>query len=151
MSIPPNRTHPQQPPRESLDHVLYEMEMLSWTYEMLLTGKLCAMGTNAVLESFIVHLRCLNEFFCKGDAQQRMKPWHYVSGYPKEQKEHPSIERMHTEMAHLTYDRKPHGSTDAKGYWLLPDTAQPMFKLSHGRGLWIAAQFNSKEPVLRGA
>jgi hypothetical protein len=100
----------------ALSHVLYEMEMLAGTSEILRVEqhnevRIRCVKRNAQIESFIVHVRSLAEFFSP-QAKLRpddMRPEHFVSGLRRIQHDPDHIERMHKEVAHLTYRREPCG------------------------------------------
>jgi len=100
---------PQYHLPEALTHVLYEMEMLHGAAALIRANQIGTPTHNAALESFIVHARCLEEFFCKPEkADDNMQPHHFLAGYPK-QTGSAFYARMHKEIAHLTYSRKRPG------------------------------------------
>lgn len=96
---------------QALDHVLYEMEMLHDAAALTQKTKESGSKKNAYLESFVLHARCLEEFFCKTASKDpqddTMQPHHFA----KIEKQGRSAvnKRMHKEVAHLTYDRKKSG------------------------------------------
>jgi hypothetical protein len=97
---------PQRNVPEELDHPLYEIEMMIETAEKYRaeTDRIVA---NALLESFIVHVRGLDEFFShKRPRPDDLRPSDFVSGFVPVPEEHPEIDRMNKEIAHLTCSRQ---------------------------------------------
>ena len=95
---------------QALHHVLYEMRMLFRTRDYLRTSKQGTTDHNAALESFLMHARCLDEFFTyptdtAKNRGQNMRAVEFVKdGFPAT--EHTEIERICREIAHLGWDRK---------------------------------------------
>ena len=108
------------------DPVLYEMEMMLLSRANMRKST-AGLLMNIPIESFIVHVRCLEEFFCnKNEKEARIKARHFfpsVAPAPR----HPLIKRMHQEVAHLTYLRKEPG--EFRG-WHFDDKAAPIVRLS---------------------
>lgn len=112
---------------DALDHVLYEFKMLELTGRRLCEVRSPGETMSVYLESFIIHARCIDEFFCaRTDARNKMRPCHFVDDYPCKSEEHTHIRRMHNEVAHLSYDRKrPEGRAD----WPVKAVALPLFSV----------------------
>lgn len=121
------------PAAGAFEHVLYEIEMFQWTTERLGSDEIQeGPEMTLYLECLLVHVRTLNEFFCterKAGARHAddMKPTDFVPGYLMAKKQHPEIDRINKELAHLTYSRKPHRTG---GDWYVTGTAQPIAALS---------------------
>ena len=97
---------------EALDHVLYEMEMLH-ALPALLEKSPPGIEQNAYLESFIVHARCLNEFFEKKvrDKEGRnMRAVDFVRKFKAISVDDKLIDRMNREINHLGWTRKKAGT-----------------------------------------
>ena len=63
----------------ALDHVLYEIEMLTHSLIALCTTGYSMPLKNAWLECFAIHARNLNEFFGKNaDGKSYMQPAHFI-------------------------------------------------------------------------
>jgi hypothetical protein len=90
-----------------LDHVLYEIEMLSEGLKALHTRS-AAPGAdhNAWIESFAIHARNLNDFFGKKPRGGYMKPDHFVKDWGSYAFEKKIERRASNQIAHLTYDRE---------------------------------------------
>jgi hypothetical protein len=113
---------------EALDHVLYEFWMLYVTKTRLCQGIPLGALHNVYLESFVIHARCIVEFFCDRDeTRSKMKPWHFLPNYPCQPGRHKDLGRMHQEVAHLTYARKKPGEVR---YWPVGEVASPLFSLA---------------------
>jgi hypothetical protein len=131
------KLHPDQTAAELLDHVLYEMHMMLWAYLRFLHRNPpfnSKEEASAHLECFITHVRCLSEFFNRPKAKATdLRPWDISTKFPELTKEgpqkadHPQLDRMNREIAHLTTDRKKRGVSDGKGHWHIPDVAKPVF------------------------
>jgi hypothetical protein len=109
---------------QALDHVLYEMGMLLATSRTLRGRIGIPLTRSAYIESFVTHLRNLDEFFQgTGRDSDTMRPKDFIREFPMNYVAHPLIKRMHQEIAHLTYMRKqPH---EPKG-WPIAKALQPM-------------------------
>jgi len=108
-------TTPQSNRPEALHHVLYEFQMLHWAGTQLWAGMQSGLMKNALLESFLVHARCIEEFFrCASKYPNTMKSSDFALSLPVDAKCAEEIKRMHKELAHLTYERKR--SPEAPGW-----------------------------------
>jgi hypothetical protein len=115
--------------RAELNHVLYELEMMHFAAQ-----RASAMPEgpeqNALLESFLIHTRALDEFFSnkpkRGNPDQSddMRASDFVAGFAVTEP-HPELSRMHKEVGHLTYSRKGIGELRR---WELQQTAKPVAK-----------------------
>ncbi|HEY3755565.1 MAG TPA: hypothetical protein VGL42_05395 [Opitutaceae bacterium] len=118
---------PKDHPEEALQHVLYEIEMALETVQAVAKTPR-GWQHSAFLESFLIHIRCLEEFFTDPAGTPRpddMRPRDFVSDWVEKSVEHPEVKRMHKEVAHLTYSRKRHV---LDGAWSLGPTARPVFE-----------------------
>jgi hypothetical protein len=120
-----------KPTSDSLQHVLYEIYMLCegviyfTLSDEARRQRLSAYPEwvrNALLESALIHARALAEFFKNEKDQTRgddQKPEHYTSAsLPPSQLSTDLLNRMHKEVAHLTYSR----SNDPNGKaWVTSD------------------------------
>ena len=94
----------------SLDHALYEIEML--TESVLALSRANVAGTsdaNAWLEVYALHFRNLNDFFSNkvgNDNDGYMKPHHFVEWVYSYAFDGPLAGRASSQVAHLTYNRE---------------------------------------------
>ena len=83
---------------------------------------------NLELESFVIHARCLEEFFCsKSTREGTMWATDFIPGFKAPGLNHVDLARMHREVAHLTYHRKRPGE---RGGWEIDKVGTPIFKAS---------------------
>ena len=90
----------------ALDHVLYEIEMLTKALLALRWTRSDRSDDNAWLESFAIHARNLNEFF--GDDEKPksfMRANHFVEWTYTRIFDRNLHRRASAQVAHLTYDR----------------------------------------------
>lgn len=121
MPPPPHRLE------ESIDHPLYEMEMLLGAPKEMAFHARGTVTMNSLVESFVVHARCLDEFFSKGRDQTKRNmraidfdpQWHPVPSHPK-------IEKINREVSHIGWTRKRPGTIGEP--WTLPDVILPLAK-----------------------
>ena len=114
MSSPPTPASPSGSRilAEALDHVLYEMEMLH-ALPALLEASDRDVRQNAYLESFIVHARCLDEFFAKasqGQTGRNMRASDFAPFLKPVSLPDSLIDRMNREITHLGWTRKKPGT-----------------------------------------
>lgn len=110
---------------ESIDHPLYEMEMLLGAPKEMARHARGSVVMNALVESFVVHARCLDEFFSKGRDQTKRNmraidfdpQWHPVSPHPK-------IEKINREVSHIGWTRKRPGTIGEP--WTFTDVILPL-------------------------
>jgi hypothetical protein len=109
----PSTPDPRLP--EGLHHVLYEMRMLMDCFEYLQNkpADSDSLMHDACLESFIIHARALDDFFTTPENRKfpdDTRAWHFpntgVTEPKKKDCSHPYIDRMHKEIAHLSYSRE---------------------------------------------
>jgi len=94
----------------ALDHVLYEIEMLTYSLLALSKGKLDGLSQNVWIEIFAIHARNLNEFFgAKKDAGAYMRPSHFVTWEYDYSEDKRLARRASAHVSHLTYDREVPG------------------------------------------
>jgi|GEM_PF-2054065 len=125
---------------EALDHVFYEFKMLHATGLRLSEGISPGERHNVYLESFLIHARCIVEFFCNPNAgYNKMKPCHFVPDYALQSVEDKLKRRIDHEVAHLTYDRKKPGEL---GNWPIREVAFPLYSL--GLHFFQAIQSNDE-------
>lgn len=99
------------PPQEALSHVLYEMWMFSESLLRLSARlPLDQFENNLHLEGFVIHVRCLDEFFNtnrrKKSADDILPTYFGYTGAKALYAKRVSTVRMHKEMAHLSHARK---------------------------------------------
>lgn len=110
-----------------LHHVLYEIQMM-WQTGLLMRNHRPRAVQNALVESFVIHCRCLTEFFStkpKRDADG-MRATDFIPKF-KGLGKHPQVLRMHKEVGHLSYARKQRG--EVRG-WNFEETAGPLVLVS---------------------
>ena len=97
------------------DHFVYEIEMLMFPSKI---GILPPLLNNAMLESFLIHARCLFEFFYDEENPKYTadaRATHFVNNWKELRPKTVNIEmikkRTGRELAHLTYDRKSDNDT----------------------------------------
>lgn len=106
----------------ALDHALYEIEML-----IFCAHKLRSFGPgwdgSALLESFAVHARNLDEFFGnEKEVNGYMKPGHFVPSWDYGYRSDVAlIRRASAQVSHLTYDRQ---TPQEKTAWDCPSITQ---------------------------
>ncbi|HEY3755567.1 MAG TPA: hypothetical protein VGL42_05410 [Opitutaceae bacterium] len=123
-------TTPKGCPGEALDHVLYEMTMMLRAKAATEQADPKTFEHSAFLESFVIHVRALDEFFTKPDKKRRdddMAPGDFVAGWVEKVGRDSDADRMHKEIAHLTYGRKRKAGD---GGWDLYATAWPIVQES---------------------
>ena len=111
-----------------LEHPLYEIWMMLEAVNALnVVGKL-PLQVNLELESFVIHARCLEEFFAsKSKKPDTMSVIDFVPNFSVAGMDSADLNRMHGEVAHLTYRRKKSGS---RGEWAIDKVGEPIFKAS---------------------
>ena len=83
---------------------------------------------NLELESFIIHARCLDEFFASKSTQpDTMWATDFIPGFSIAGMDGADLRRMHGEVAHLTYRRKKAGN---RGEWAINNVGGPILKAS---------------------
>ena len=137
---------------QALAHVLYEIDMMLAVFDHLYRiSEPPGIRRNAFLESLIVHLRCLDEFFNdpkKADIYITPTWIGYEVGAPKKSR-HSKIGRMNAEICHLGFDRKKGGQ---EGEWPLVETCLPIVRLCVGqRHSFPSSDDNGTQHKGRGA
>ena len=116
--------------KEALPHLRYEFQMLLATARLLQTRGLPSDHAYALLESWVLHVRNLIDFFYTPKKMDDVVMVEFSSGW-KGIREFPKIttelararDRANKEMAHLTYSRI--GKSDADRQWAVgPITSQ---------------------------
>lgn len=106
----------------ALDHVLYEIEMMTlalWTLRR--PGGAQGREGSGWLEVFAIHARNLNEFFAEGSGY--MEPRDFVPWSYDYERNDALVRRANSQIAHLTYDReRPEEKTD----WPYKDYFNPL-------------------------
>jgi uncharacterized protein YqgQ len=103
----------------ALDHVLYEIEMLTHSLIALYANGYSTPQKNAWLECFAIHARNLNEFFGKTAAgKSYMQPGHFVPWKSSYTFNSDLARRASAHMAHLIYDRE---RPEEKAPWPIPE------------------------------
>lgn len=103
----------------ALDHVLYEIEMLTHSLMALCTPGYTTSQKNAWLECFAIHARNLNEFFGESAAgKSYMQPRHFVSWKASYTFDRNLARRASAHIAHLIYDRE---RPEEKTPWPIPE------------------------------
>ncbi len=105
-------------------HVLYEIEMLYAAAQLTIKSQKRTHQHNAFLESFVVHARCLAEFFSakpKRKEDDDVRATDFFADFPTSK--NPETKRMHKEIVHLTHSRKKPG--EVRG-WDVSKTARPL-------------------------
>jgi len=97
----------------ALDHVLYEIEMLTSALFALCRPGLADVDGSGWMEVFAIHARNLNEFFAQKDhGGGYMRPDHFVTWIYSYKFDSGLCRRASGQVAHLTYDReKPEDKT----------------------------------------
>ena len=97
----------------ALDHVLFEIEMLTYALRTLCRAGLSPREGSGWMEVFAIHARNLNEFFVSKDfGGAYMKPAHFVRWTHSYAFSSNIARRASSQVAHLTYDReKPEEKT----------------------------------------
>ncbi len=91
----------------ALDHVLYEIEMLTYSVLSLASGNLDGLSQNVWIEIFAIHARNLNEFFgAQKDVGAYMRPSHFVTWEYDYSENNSLARRASAHVSHLTYDRE---------------------------------------------
>lgn len=111
-----NKAVTKLPKPEALSHVLYEMWMMHECFKGLHEGGHSVVSRNLHLEGFLIHARCLYEFFSdKEHRKTDLQPCHFTTApYPKLSSKAEIYDRMNVEIAHLTHWRK---STINEKHW----------------------------------
>ncbi len=103
----------------ALDHVLYEIEMLTHSLVALCSKGYSMPQNNAWLECFAIHARNLNEFYGEAaDGKSYMRPRDFISwnfSYPFNRD---LARRASAQIAHLIYDRE---RPEEKTPWPIPE------------------------------
>jgi hypothetical protein len=93
----------------ALDHVLYEIEMLTYALQALTSPK-CVNDRvrSGWLEVFAIHARNLNEFFAKPEkCRGYMKPHHFIPTWTYKYEFDANLHRRASgQIVHLTYRRQ---------------------------------------------
>src|SRR5271157_5148857 len=119
---------PPPPLPDALDHVLYEMEMLRDTPGAYGAAPWPSVQANALLESFAVHARCLDEFFrAKKQKGTRMRASDFVPGFPLLVGNERILGRMNAEVTHLTHSRR---RPEGRPGWDIAGIARPLVERS---------------------
>jgi hypothetical protein len=89
-------------------HLTYEIDMLRATFNLLRSMPKSVIA-NAVMESFCIHARNLDEFFMeRGKKNRKLRASDFAETY-KRPKRDPTrdalIDKIHGQIAHLTYSR----------------------------------------------
>jgi hypothetical protein len=109
------------PPSEALTHVLYEMRMMIEARRLMAGVQPETPQYNLFLEGFLIHARCLFEFF--SESKDGIKPSEFgISNIPPLCTKEPLYKRMHREIAHLAHERHinvSEKSWDLSAVWLL--------------------------------
>lgn len=92
------------------EHLKYEFDMLCYTENEIASGLSTQPQANVLLESFLIHVRNLNDFFYpKNSRNDDAVAADFHSSWkpaPSNILTDPLIERIHKEVAHLTWKRK---------------------------------------------
>jgi hypothetical protein len=135
---------PGQEMAPELHHVLYEINMLCHTAWAL--GNPHETNRNALLESFVIHARNLNEFFgSKSEAKNAMLAGHFVpwvSQYTREGGR--LIGRASEQVAHITFKRE---RPDEKTGW----DCVAVFKMLYGPCLAFLNAVSANEELMKFA
>ena len=98
----------------ALDHVLYEIEMLTHSLFALHRGDLSQPEGNAWLEVFAIHSRNLNEFYSnKKFKKAYMRPSDFITWQYSYSFDALLAGRASAQVAHLTYNRPGPGQRPA--------------------------------------
>jgi hypothetical protein len=90
----------------ALDHVLYEIEMLTHSLLTLPRGDLSRPERNAWIEVFAIHSRNLNEFYSNKEfGKAYMRPSDFITWQHNYSFDAVLARRASAQVAHLTYDR----------------------------------------------
>jgi hypothetical protein len=91
----------------ALDHVLYEIEMLTSALLALCRPGLADVDGSGWMEVFAIHARNLNEFFAQKDpGGGYMRPDDFVTWTYSYKFDKGLFRRASSQVAHLTYDRE---------------------------------------------
>lgn len=112
---------------ELLDHVLYEIEMMNYTLQELLQQAQSGPAQTVLLESFLIHIRALDEFFQKnrGRSTDLIERDFVKDGQQREP--HFQRDKINVEVAHITSKRK---TVRTAREWKPADTARPIVDLA---------------------
>ncbi len=112
----------------ALDHVLYEIEMLTHALFVLVNPNVVGHDRNAWIEVFAIHARNLNECFSGAvSGKAYMRPFDFVVWNFPYQFDSQIACRASAQVAHLTYDREVPGE---KTPWLIDKMFEPLRKAS---------------------
>jgi hypothetical protein len=124
MEMPANRD-----PKEALDHVVYEMEMM-WHSLKAHPHVKEGFAANMALESIIMHARNLDEFFrVKTPKHDNMRVRDFVKDFPLLTGGTSQLEKMNVDVAHLSYHRRRPGDLLRAG-WNLRALVRPLMEKS---------------------
>ncbi len=125
---PARPTKPEADLAQELDHPLYEIWMMLEATKALRFGLKSSLQMNFELESFVIHARCLDEFFASRSTQaDSMWATDFILNFSVAGMDGADLSRMHGEVAHLTYRRKKSGD---RGEWAINRVGTPIFEAS---------------------
>jgi hypothetical protein len=102
------------------------MEMLRNTQDACAVAPWPSVHANALLESFAIHARCLDEFFrARRQEGTRMRASDFVPGFPLLVSSGRILGRMNAEVTHLTHSRR---RPEGRPGWDLAGIARPLIE-----------------------